>query len=480
MITYSIEVIVFHSVFLGAYLLFLRRETFFQYNRVYLLGTALLAFVLPFLEFDLFRTQVELPLQVKQLPAVLIGSPDIAGISENSSGFTISFFLLLIYVAGAAFSLWKFGRKYGEMQRFFRFKRKGDGNIINLPNSNDAFTFLNTVFLGEKIDAQSRKHILAHELVHAKQKHGLDLFFFELLRVVFWFNPLIYAYQRAIAELHEFIADAKAIDPTETKSYYNGLLNTAFGTQNISFINTFFNHSLTRLPDGQVKKRIVMLHKNSKNTAKWKYLLLIPIVTGMLAYASCSSDNNQVAKEGQTFEQQVADLQATIDTKDSLTKEEKKLLMDVISSGSTKNKNEKTKNSPSVVVEDISDDEGEIADVPFAVIEEVPTYPGCENLTDNEAKKTCMSDQISDFFNRNFDTSLGKKLGLTGVNKIYVQFKINENGNVKFMGARGPAPELEVEAERIVNLIPNLKPGRQRGQAVNVLYALPIVFQVQE
>ncbi len=488
MIRYILEVIVFQSVFLGAYLLFLRRETFFQYNRAYLLVTAALAFVLPFLQFDLFRTQVQLPVAVQQLPAVFIGSPNTGAIAEVSHGLSPVFYMLFIYGAGVLFGLWKFAGKYAAMQRFFRFKRKGDGNIINIPNSDDAFTFLNTVFLGEKIDAETREHILAHELVHANQKHGLDLFFFELLRVVFWFNPMIYAYQKTIAELHEFIADAKAIAATETKNYYNGLLNVAFGTQKISFINTFFNHSL-------IKKRILMLHKHSKNTAKWKYLLLIPIFAGILAYEGCSSDNNPVAEKGQTLEQQIQDLQATIESKESLTKEEREMILNLTLAGYKKAKvngvdleeevvgSTESNSLDEVVVvgygkKDAADQE--LTDVPFAVVEKAPTYPGCEGVTDNKERKACMSQHVSSFVNKNFNTELGKKLGLKGIQKIYVQFKIDANGDVQFMGARGPVPELETEAERIVNLLPHMNPAKQRGKPVNVLYALPIMFQVQE
>ena len=121
-----------------------------------------------------------------------------------------------------------------------------------------------------------------------------------------------------------------------------------------------------------------------------------------------------------------------------------------------------------------------VADVPYAVVEEVPTYPGCENLTENKDKKTCMTQHITDFVNKNFDTSLGEKLGLKGLNNVYVQFRINKNGDAEFMESHGPAPELEKEAERVINLLPHMKPGKQRGKAVGVLYALPIAFQVKK
>ncbi|HEA29866.1 MAG TPA: energy transducer TonB, partial [Leeuwenhoekiella sp.] len=141
-----------------------------------------------------------------------------------------------------------------------------------------------------------------------------------------------------------------------------------------------------------------------------------------------------------------------------------------------------TNQEEKVEVKDVSYEEPaeEIADVPFAVIENVPVYPGCENEKNNAAKKACMSEKISEFVRKKFNTELGSELGLSGINKVYVQFKINKQGGVEFMGARGPHPRLEQEAERVTKLLPKMTPGMQRGKAVGVLYALPIVFQIQD
>ncbi len=124
-------------------------------------------------------------------------------------------------------------------------------------------------------------------------------------------------------------------------------------------------------------------------------------------------------------------------------------------------------------------DEG-IGDVPFAVIEEVPIYPGCEIFNSNDQRKNCMSEKINAFFAENFNTALGSELGLSGINRIYVQFRIEATGSITVLGTRGPHPRLEEEAMRVVSLLPNMVPGRQRGQPVGVLYSLPIVFRVQD
>ncbi len=120
-----------------------------------------------------------------------------------------------------------------------------------------------------------------------------------------------------------------------------------------------------------------------------------------------------------------------------------------------------------------------IEDVPFVIIENVPVYPGCENEKNNLAKKECMSAKIQEIVKANFDTGLGAELGLEGVNRVFVVFKINHKGFVEGIKARGPHKILEEEAERVIRLIPKMTPGFQRNRPVNVTYALPIIFDVK-
>ena len=123
--------------------------------------------------------------------------------------------------------------------------------------------------------------------------------------------------------------------------------------------------------------------------------------------------------------------------------------------------------------------EEEIADVPFAVIENVPIYPGCEKKKNNAEKKQCMSEKIQKFVQKKFNTELAGDLGLEGRQRISVQFKIDKNGNVVNVRARAPHPKLQQEAIKVVKSLPKMVPGKQRGKAVGVLYSLPILFQVE-
>jgi len=128
-----------------------------------------------------------------------------------------------------------------------------------------------------------------------------------------------------------------------------------------------------------------------------------------------------------------------------------------------------------VEIEEVEED----IEVPFAVIENVPVYPGCEK-GNNDAKRKCMSDKITKFVQKKFNTGLAGDLGLSGRQRINVIFKIDKNGNVTGVRSRAPHPRLEKEAARVINMLPKMKPGRQRGKSVIVPYSLPIIFQVQD
>ena len=141
---------------------------------------------------------------------------------------------------------------------------------------------------------------------------------------------------------------------------------------------------------------------------------------------------------------------------------------------------ESTESDEELEIEDIEIEEfEEDVEVPFAVIENVPVFPGCER-GNNEKKRKCMSEKIAKFVQRRFNTDLAGDLGLSGRQRINVIFKIDKRGNVTSVRARAPHPRLEKEAVRVIKLLPKFEPGKQRGKAVIVPYSLPIIFQVQD
>ncbi len=101
--------------------------------------------------------------------------------------------------------------------------------------------------------------------MHSKEKHSFDLLFFELLKIVMWFNPMVYSYQKRITLVHEYISDAVATKSEPKDAYINQLLSNFFQVENIAFINQFYKQTL-------IKKRIIMIRsKNRKRqrNVKW-------------------------------------------------------------------------------------------------------------------------------------------------------------------------------------------------------------------
>jgi protein TonB len=112
-------------------------------------------------------------------------------------------------------------------------------------------------------------------------------------------------------------------------------------------------------------------------------------------------------------------------------------------------------------------------------VEVVPIYPGCEKATTNRERVKCMSDKLGKLIQRKFNTDLASNLGLSGLQKIDVQFKIDKNGQIVEIKTRAPLKQLEDEAKRVVAKIPQMTPGKQRNTPVSVLYNLPIKFEVR-
>ncbi|GGD52930.1 energy transducer TonB [Muriicola marianensis] len=146
---------------------------------------------------------------------------------------------------------------------------------------------------------------------------------------------------------------------------------------------------------------------------------------------------------------------------------------------------ESTETSQDAVIEEVIDvDDVEVGEeeeeivVPFAVIENVPVFPGCESARGNEERKACFQEMIQKHIIKEFTyppTAL--ELGIQG--RVFVQFVIDSKGNIGNIRMRGPDKNLEKEAHRIVASLPKMKPGEQRGRPVSVPYSIPINFVIQ-
>ncbi|WP_420571889.1 M56 family metallopeptidase [Kordia sp.] len=497
MIAYFIKVVAFQLLFLVAYDLFLKKETFFNWNRIYLICSSLISFALPFIKLESFQNAV--PQEYVILLPEIVLTPEVAVAPIEP---VWNWFLII----GITVSSILFIYKISELLRLRfkgRFVKRTNYTVILIPKSTVAFSIFRYVFIGDDIHESKLEDILLHELVHVREKHSLDLLYFELLRILCWFNPLVYIYQKRISELHEYIADAAIVQDKNKSDYYEKLLAEVFQTQQFSFTNQFFKHSL-------IKKRIIMLTKQkSREILKLKYLVLVPVLILSLLYTSCeettiadTEDNTEtVDKEEKTallkdLLRELNKLNATLEGNQILSEEQYKEQSETLEKiaaliseqdeefavnfSKAKSYEEYVKARKLGIAEKSDYTKVEQEAVAFSVIDQAPVFPGCENEGTQKEIKKCSSQNVARHVNMEFDTKLAEGLGLTGVNKIFAQFVIDENGDIAGVNARAPHPALKTETERVIRTLPKFSPGMKDGKAVSVKYVLPIVFKIQE
>jgi len=257
------------NLYLGAfylcYVLFLNRETWYSFNRAYLLLSCVTAFILPVIQLGFLKH-----------PAPTAQSVITEPIADNH--YTLWEMVLCCYLVGVVIFAIQFMVKLYQLQKLARIKSvllRDDHKVVFLEGSDTAFSFFNYLFIGT--DTTEPELIIRHELVHIRQKHSADIIFLELFKIVNWFNPLVYLLQNSLKAVHEYIADEQtAVDETDTLTYSTFLVNNAYGLSGSSITHSFFNYNL-------LKKRIIMLHQErSGSLARLKYLVAVPLCAALL------------------------------------------------------------------------------------------------------------------------------------------------------------------------------------------------------
>jgi len=269
---YLLEANLYLAAFYGFYRLLLHKETFYSLNRYYLIITSIIAFIIPLLQVgylnNLLNNQKEVTILSVQLTPVI----------EKSNAFTISNLLIYCYLFIALFFAIKMAMSiYKILLLSINAKKQKSGKItyVELGESHAAFSFFNLLFLNPSV--QEKNTILKHEMVHIKQKHSLDIIFFEIIQIVSWFNPITYFIKKEIKLLHEYIADDITTHKDIQKHQYAMfLIQNSFGIAPNQLTNQIFNQSI-------LKRRINMLNKKkSTGRARLKLLFALPIAGGML------------------------------------------------------------------------------------------------------------------------------------------------------------------------------------------------------
>ena len=139
---------------------------------------------------------------------------------------------------------------------------------------------------------------------------------------------------------------------------------------------------------------------------------------------------------------------------------------------------ESTETDQEEIVEEVEVMEEEMdIDIPFAIIEDVPLFPGCERVANSE-RRNCFQEKMNDHIRNNFRyPEIAQEMGIQG--RVFVQFMIGKDGNISGIKTRGPDKNLEKEANRIIAKLPRMTPGAQRGRPVRVPFSIPIQFKLQ-
>tara|TARA_B100001175_G_scaffold21476_1_gene16035 strand:- start:81 stop:785 length:705 start_codon:yes stop_codon:yes gene_type:complete len=139
---------------------------------------------------------------------------------------------------------------------------------------------------------------------------------------------------------------------------------------------------------------------------------------------------------------------------------------------------ESTETNEEEIIEIVEVEEEELdIDVPFAVIEDVPIFPGCERVKKSE-RRNCFQEKMNKHIRKNFRyPEIAQEMGIQG--RVYVNFIIAKDGKITNIRMRGPDKNLENEAQRIIAKLPSMTPGKQRGRPVRVPFSIPITFRLQ-
>jgi hypothetical protein len=262
------------SVFFLAYEVFLKKETFFQLNRIFLVFGLGLSFLIP-------AFPVASPFRTSAVPAAgdmpMLSAPP-------AGGFEPADLLVVLYAAGVLLFLVRFGLQLLKLRRVVRkhgIRRLRGVKIVAVDRLFSPFSFFDLIFLdpGPSLDADLRR-ILAHEQVHIRQHHTLDILLMEVALSLQWFNPFVWPYKKALQETHEYLADAGVI----AQGFSSVRYQLHMFEQHVGAPLFEFGHNFKK---SQIKRRIMMLSKiKSPASARLKLLLALPLALGLaLAFA---------------------------------------------------------------------------------------------------------------------------------------------------------------------------------------------------
>jgi len=430
---YLLLVNLYLIVFYGFYALLLKGETFFQLNRIYLIGAALLSFFIPMIQANwvknLFITQkVENAITVYKLPVLFYQAKPLP-----DAALSLGQLLAVIYSCGILF-----------LSLRLVVQLIGLKKVLKQVSSPVAYSFFKKVHAGT--DEAGAEVITAHEKAHAAQWHSLDVLLVEAVMIINWFNPVVYLYRIAIKHIHEFIADNEVISTgTDKADYALLLLNQTFNAPPHSLVNPFFNQSF-------LKKRIMMLQKSrSQRIVLLKYVLSAPLFALMLVLSAATVDNSKLVKH------------VNVKVENLLLTPANKLADVIIDPPSAKSAIQTE--ALTLTLDTSIYKKGPI----FSSVEHPPQFPGGERGLMNFLAKNLRYPQVMRVNNVH--------------GKVWASFIVEKDGSLSHVQTSTEMAypeEANNEVKRVFSLSPRWAQGFQNGNAVRVKMVMPIMFSLAD
>jgi TonB family protein len=307
------------------------------------------------------------------------------------------------------------------------------------------FSAMGYIFINARLNSEDSESVIRHEKNHLSNYHFCDILLIEIVKSFQWFNPFIHLLNRSLRAIHEFQADEECISSgVSLVKYQNLLLSQVFRSGIFTLSNSFSNPSL-------IKKRMMMMTKDrTPISANIKLLLVIP-VTGLvfLAISACKDNINPVIADDEPITE--TGQQATVSrTTEREAEPEEQFLAEAGQVDVATN----NQNTP--------EEEQE----PFIIVEDMPSFPG-----GMDALLTYVSENI------NYPEK-AKENNIQG--RVVVRFCITPTGSISRPEIYNSIdPELDAEAIRVINSLPEFIPGKQGGVPVPVWFILPITFTLK-
>ena len=265
------------GMFYLAYYFLLRKETFFNSNRWFLLAGLFTSVVLPLVVF----TKI---VWVEPTPTHFDWSKIPMTTPVENEAFEINWYLLIgiVYSIGILGFFLKLAFDFYSLSKVLKGKsiqKQADFQFIDVNENLAPFSYFNSIVYNSSLYSEAElESILEHEKVHSAQNHTIDVLITRFFCVVFWFHPLMWLYKKAILQNLEFIADSEASKKLSDKKAYQLTLLKITTQENCVVLTNHFYQSL-------IKKRIVMLNKNQSNKRNyWKYALVLPLLGAFLFF----------------------------------------------------------------------------------------------------------------------------------------------------------------------------------------------------